>query len=133
MPEDMSFWREFGARYTGNFNSHDVQGMYDFYTEDAVMVREPGVAVTKSEEAKAEIQGWFKAYFDAYDPKLTIDIRHVYESGGVALLIVDHTIAHTVDGVTTLHEGTSTDVAVKGADGVWRYAIDNPNGVSRPQ
>lgn len=131
MSEDMSFWREFGAKYMHNFNTHDVQGMYDFYTDNAVMVREPGVAVTKCEETKAEVQGWFQHYFDAFKPTLAIDIRHVYQTGNVALLIVDHTITHHVDGEATVLEGTSTDVAVKDPDGVWRYAIDNPNGVAR--
>lgn len=127
----MSFWREFGAKYTANFNSHDAQGMYDFYTGNAILVREPGVTATVNEETKEEVKGWFQAYFDAFAPKLTIDIRHVYQKGDVALLIVDHTMANTVDGVTTQHEGTSTDVAVKDPDGVWRYAIDNPSGVTR--
>ena len=129
--EDMAFWRDFGARYTEIFNSHDTCRMYDFYSENAVLVREPGIAVTKSEEMKSDIQGAYQTYFDQLDPKLTVDIRHVYQVGDMALLIVDYTLAHTLDGVTTVKEGTATDVAVKEPDGVWRYAIDNPGGIER--
>ncbi|MDX8055433.1 hypothetical protein SK571_39175 [Lentzea sp. BCCO 10_0798] len=49
--------------------------------------------------------------------------RHVYAHDGIALLIVDWTIGDV--------HGTATDVAREGADGRWRYVIDNPFGVSQ--
>jgi hypothetical protein len=35
------------------------------------------------------------------------------------------------DGDVDLH-GTATDVARRGADGAWRYVIDNPFGTALP-
>ncbi|BCJ57119.1 hypothetical protein Jiend_05410 [Micromonospora endophytica] len=47
------------------------------------------------------------------------------------LLIVDWAITGTTaDGAPVDLRGTATDVARKGADGFWRYAIDNPWGTT---
>ena len=129
--EGMPFWQKFARSYAEIFNSHDVDRMYDFYAEDAVLVREPGVGVNKSDEMAAEIKGAYQTYFDQLKPVLTVDVRHAYQAGNMALLIVDYTLAHTMDGQADVKEGTATDVAVKEQDGVWRYAIDNPGGVDR--
>ncbi|HEY1179138.1 MAG TPA: DUF4440 domain-containing protein, partial [Phytomonospora sp.] len=50
--------------------------------------------------------------------------RKIFEADGIALLIVDWVIG---DGLV---RGTATDVARRGADGYWRYAIDNPFGTA---
>ncbi|MER5497900.1 hypothetical protein ABT096_11935 [Streptomyces sp. NPDC002561] len=59
--------------------------------------------------------------------------RHTYVVGDLALLIVDFVIAGTAaHGGEVRVEGTATDVARRGADGYWRYAIDNPFGAAHP-
>ena len=82
----------------------------------AELVAQPGQSVTAA--ARREANQRF------LDLGLPIDLkpRHVYEHDGIALLIVDWTIGDV--------KGTATDVARKGADGRWRYVIDNPFGVS---
>lgn len=52
---------------------------------------------------------------------MTVEVRKVVTRGDLALLIVDWRIG--------AESGTATDVARRGADGGWRYAIDNPGGV----
>jgi ketosteroid isomerase-like protein len=55
-----------------------------------------------------------------------VTTRHVYVAGDVALLIVDWSMKSASLDLS----GTATDVARRGADGVWRYAIDNPFGTA---
>ncbi|MFE9743975.1 YybH family protein [Saccharothrix saharensis] len=54
--------------------------------------------------------------------KMTVVTRKVITRGDLALLIVDWRIGDVT--------GTATDVARRGPDGGWRYAIDNPSGVA---
>ena len=54
--------------------------------------------------------------------KMTVVTRKVVARGDLALLIVDWSIGDIT--------GTATDVARRGPDGGWRYAIDNPSGVA---
>lgn len=58
--------------------------------------------------------------------------RHVYATDDLALLIVDWVIEGTADGRPVRIEGTATDVARRGPDGRWRYAVDNPFGTAVP-
>jgi ketosteroid isomerase-like protein len=55
--------------------------------------------------------------------------RHAYVSGDIALLVVDWSIAGTSrQGYPLDLRGTATDVVRRGADGRWRYVVDNPFG-----
>ncbi|MCE6996802.1 DUF4440 domain-containing protein [Saccharothrix sp. S26] len=54
--------------------------------------------------------------------KLSVVTRKVITRGDLALLIVDWRIGDVT--------GTATDVARRGHDGGWRYAIDNPFGIA---
>ncbi|TQM81658.1 hypothetical protein FHX81_4028 [Saccharothrix saharensis] len=54
--------------------------------------------------------------------RMTVVTRKVITRGDLALLIVDWSIGDVT--------GTATDVARRGPDGGWRYAIDNPSGVA---
>ncbi len=65
---------------------------------------------------------------------IRVSPRHVYRNGDLALLIVDWIIDGTGrDGQPVRVEGTATDVARRGSDGRWRYAIDNPFGTASRQ
>jgi ketosteroid isomerase-like protein len=55
----------------------------------------------------------------------------VYVAGDIALLIVDWSMRGTArDGSAVDMGGTATDVVRRGADGRWRYVIDNPHGTA---
>lgn len=96
------------------FNAKDAHAVDAVYEPGALFVPQPGQTVTAA--ARREANQRF------LDLGLPIDLkpRHVYEHDGIALLIVDWTIGDVT--------GTATDVARKGADGRWRYVIDNPFG-----
>ncbi|MEV1120111.1 hypothetical protein AB0I91_34105 [Actinosynnema sp. NPDC049800] len=58
----------------------------------------------------------------ALTEKMTVVTRKVITRNDLALLIVDWRIGDIT--------GTATDVARRGPDGAWRYAIDNPSGIA---
>ena len=102
--------------FAAAFNSRNADAVDAVYEPGGLFVPEPGRFVTGI--ARREANQRF------LDLGLPIDVkpRHVYEHDGIALLIVDWTIGDT--------NGTATDVARKGADGRWRYVIDNPFGTA---
>lgn len=102
------------------FNTFDPGEVERLYEPDGLLVLEPGRPLTGAERATAN------ARLQALGKPITVAPRHVYVNGDVALLIVDWTIADA--GVS----GTATDVARRGADGCWRYAIDHPGVTDQP-
>ncbi|WP_448318209.1 YybH family protein [Streptomyces sp. CO7] len=114
--------------FAERFNNGDAAALAQVYESAAVLVPEPGAPVTGRDlhAANGSLQ------------KLGIPIavrpRHVYRSGDVALLIVDWVIDGTGREGQAVHvEGTATDMARRGADGRWRYVIDNPFGTRAHQ
>ncbi|MBO8193294.1 DUF4440 domain-containing protein [Streptomyces oryzae] len=70
------------------------------------------------------------AGFLALGLPITVRPRHVHATQDTALLIVDWEIEGPgPDGQPVHLTGTATDVARRGVDGVWRYAIDRPAGL----
>ncbi|TMR90318.1 YybH family protein [Nonomuraea basaltis] len=110
--------------FAQRFNSGDLAAVMEVYESGAVFVPEPGSALTGAEARAAN------GRFVALGLPITVRPRHVYTTGDLALLIVDWVIDGTDrDGRPVHIEGTATDVARRGADGCWRYVIDNPFGV----
>ncbi|QYC38176.1 SnoaL-like domain protein [Nonomuraea coxensis DSM 45129] len=110
--------------FAERFNSGDAEAMAEVYESGAVFVAEPGTPLT-GQEARAANERFMNLGLP-----ITVRPRHVYTAGDIALLIVDWVIDGTdPDGRPVHIEGTATDVALRGQDGRWRYAIDNPFGV----
>lgn len=101
------------------FNTFDPAEVERVYETDSVLVLTPGEPLTGAARAQAN------ADLQAQGKPITVAPRHVYVCGDIALLIVDWEIADL--GIS----GTATDVARRGADGFWRYVIDNPQPVGR--
>ncbi|GGP63781.1 YybH family protein [Saccharothrix coeruleofusca] len=110
-PEDLP------AVFAERFNSGDPAAVAELYESGAVFVPEPGVPLTGAPARAANSR------FQALGLPIEVRPRHVYVAGDVALLLVDWTIGDEV-------AGTATDVARRGADGCWRYAVDNPFGTA---
>ncbi|MFI6571954.1 YybH family protein [Nocardia fluminea] len=110
--------------FAAAFNSGSPAAVAEVYEERAVFVPRPGAAMTGAELASAT------AKFLALGLPITVQPRHTYLVDDIALLIVDWVIDGTgPDGQPVHIEGTATDVARRGPDGLWRYIIDNPFGV----
>ncbi len=108
------------------FNSGDLAAVDRLFEPDAVFVTRPGHSVTGDERRLAN------AEFLALGIPIKLTLRHVYVHQDVALLIGDYLIEGTAPDGTPVHDrGSATDVARRGADGHWRYAIDNPSGIDR--
>jgi ketosteroid isomerase-like protein len=105
--------------FAAAFNTGSVDAVERVYEPDGIFVREDGVAVTGAERRAAN------AEFLSLGLPISVIPRQVHVTGDLVLLIVDWTI----DGPGMHLEGTATDVARRGADGYWRYVIDNPFGV----
>ncbi|MEY9486281.1 ketosteroid isomerase-like protein [Streptomyces calvus] len=114
---------EVPAVFAERFNSGDATALAQVYEDGAVLVPQPGSPATGPDlhAANGRLQG--------LGVPISVRPRHVYRSGDVALLIVDWVIDGTDGEGRAVHvEGTATDIARRGADGRWRYVIDNPFG-----
>lgn len=95
------------------------------YEQAGVFVSSPGQPTTGTARREAN------ARMASLGCPIDVKPRHVYVADDIALLIVDWTIACTTPGGEAVNiQGTATDVARRGDDGVWRYIIDNPFGTA---
>lgn len=118
---------EVPAVFAERFNSGDATALAELYEDAAVLVPEPGTPVTGPDLHSAN------GRLQRLGIPISVRPRHMYHSGDLALLIVDWAIDGTgPDGRPVHVEGTTSDVARRGSDGRWRYAIDNPFGTGAP-
>lgn len=113
------------AVFAAAFNSGSPQAVAGVYEDAAVFVPSPGTPVSGGELMAAN------AEFQALGLPIEVRTRHSYVADDIALLIVDWVIDGPGPGGEHVHiEGTATDVARRGPDGLWRYVIDNPFGTA---
>ncbi|MDI9883327.1 DUF4440 domain-containing protein [Streptomyces sp. HNM0645] len=106
------------------FNAKDLDAIDRLFEPEAVRVLTPGVVVTGDGRRQAT------SSFLSLGVPIDISVRHTYVYDDIALVIGDFVIDGTnPDGERVHIEGTATDVARRGSDGLWRYVIDNPPGV----
>lgn len=113
--------------FAAAFNSGSPDILSRLYADDAVFVPRPGTSVSGAQLVAANTG------FQSLGLPVRVDPRHVYvtDGGDTALLVVDWVIdGHRPDGERVRIEGTATDVARRGTDGMWRYVIDNPFGTA---
>ncbi|GGV81300.1 YybH family protein [Streptomyces griseoloalbus] len=115
---------EHAATYVRTFNSGDAAAVDRLYTDDAISVWEKGHPASGEERRKG------LAEFLAAKPKLTNKVLESYVTSDTALLVTDWAIdiPATADSAAESISGIGLDVLRLGADGQWRFAIDNPYG-----
>src|SRR5215472_14415947 len=107
------------------FNSGKFSAMETLY-EGAVVIADDGRTVTDRAEIAAELERDLSLGLP-----LEAKARHVFDNGDIAEIVVDWSIDGTgPDGKHVHVEGTASDVARRGADGLWRYLIDNRLGTA---
>jgi ketosteroid isomerase-like protein len=107
------------------FNSGKVSAMETLY-EGAVLIADDGRTVTDRAEIAAELERDLSLGLP-----LEAKARHVFVNGDIAQIVVDWSIDGTrPDGKHVHVEGTASDVVRRGADGRWRYLIDNRLGTA---
>jgi ketosteroid isomerase-like protein len=108
------------------FNSGEVSNQMALYDPEAVFVANDGRVVTDHAEIAAIIGRDIKLGL----PLMT-NVRHVFVAGDTAQIILDWSIdGKGPDGKDVHLHGTACDIARRGADGFWRYIIDNNQGTA---
>jgi ketosteroid isomerase-like protein len=116
--------RELHTAWADRFNAQDVDGMLAFAETASVFVPQPGIVTTGD-----DIRGALEQFL-AIGLPITMNVRNVYASGDIALVIADWSVKGTgADGSEVDMSGSTADIARRGPDG-WKFVIDNPFGTS---
>lgn len=108
------------------FNSGTLDAMMELYAPEAVFVATDGRTITDRNEFAA----LFQRDMNLGVP-LKATVRHVFVGGDTAQVVLDWAIDGTdSDGKPVHVHGTASDIMKRGADGVWRYIIDNNQGTA---
>jgi uncharacterized protein (TIGR02246 family) len=114
------------ASLVERFNSGKVSAMLPLYEPDAVFVLRDGKTVTGHAEIAAQLEPDLK-----HGLPLQAKARHVFVAGDTAQIVLDWSIDGTrFDGEHVHLGGSASDVVRRGADGFWRYVIDNNLGTA---
>lgn len=107
-----------------HLNSLDVEKMLGFYDPAGMIIDAAGTPHVGRAAIGAELERYFNLGL-----QMTIVQRHMFVADDIALLILDWAYVGTArDGTEINMVATATDIARRGADGLWRYLIDNPFG-----
>ena len=107
------------------FNSGKVSAMETLY-EGAVLIADDGRTVTDRAEIAAELERDLSLGLP-----LEAKARHVFVAGDIAQIVLDWSIDGTgPDGKHVHLGGSASDILRRGADGLWRYIIDNNQGTA---
>ena len=99
----------------------DIDGLASLYDEDARMVTGPGQSITGMAAIRENLSG-----FLSLKPTIAFGNSVVVENGDLALVHAKWTLSGAgPEGAVEL-AGLTSEVVRKGADGGWRYLIDDP-------
>jgi ketosteroid isomerase-like protein len=108
------------------FNSGKIEAMMALHAPDSVFIENDGRTITDHKEIAARLDRDIK-----FGLPLKAKARHVFVAGDIAQLIVDWSIDGTgPDGKDVHLKGSACDIVRRGADGRWRYIIDNNQGTA---
>jgi uncharacterized protein (TIGR02246 family) len=105
-------------------NAGDIEAVLQLYEAESAIVSPNGELVGGLDAVREVTAGLL-----ALDPHFELRVARVLECGDVALLLSPWTLVGTADGGPLTLQGTTTDVVRRGADGTWRFVIDNPTGI----
>ncbi|HEX6759710.1 MAG TPA: nuclear transport factor 2 family protein [Propionibacteriaceae bacterium] len=116
--------RELHTSWADRFNAQDVDGMLALAETESVFVPQPTVVATGN-----DVRGALEQFL-AIGLPITMNVRNVYASGDIALVIADWSLKGTgADGSDVDMSGSTADIARRGPGG-WKFVIDNPFGTS---
>lgn len=116
--------RDIVASLLARFNSGKVSAMMGLYEPSAVFITEGGKTLTDHSDIANELTG-----FLSLGLPMQATARHLFAAGDVVQIVLDWSLEGTgPDGNHLRIHGTACDIARRGADGLWRYLIDNPYG-----
>ena len=108
------------------FNSGKVSAIMALHEPKSVFIANDGRTITDHAEIADRLE---------QDVKLGLPlkgtVRHVFVADNIAEIVVDWSIDGTgPDGKPVHLGGSASDIARRGADGRWRYVIDNNQGTA---
>jgi ketosteroid isomerase-like protein len=118
------------ASLVERFNSGKASAMLGLYEPDAVFIANDGRTITDHKEIAVRLERDLRLRLP-----LKAKARHVFVADNIAQIVLDWSIEGTgPDGEHVQLGGSASDVVRRGADGFWRYVIDNNQGtaVRRP-
>ena len=108
------------------FSAANVPALLSLYEPHALLVPQPGQSVTGYAAIGEALNG-----FLASKPRFDLKMRGMLQSGDLALLFSDWTLAGTApDGQEFKLQGQTSDVVRRQSDGRWLIVIDNPFGAA---
>ena len=108
------------------FNSGKVAAMMSMYAPEAVLIAKDGQTISGHAGIAAELERDLKLGLP-----LTAKARHVFVTDDIAEVVLDWSIeGRGPDGKPVHIGGSACDVLRRGADGHWRYLIDNNQGTA---
>jgi ketosteroid isomerase-like protein len=114
------------AAYGAAFATGSSAAVDRFYEPDAMLVPQPGMPVTGMSDRAAAYE-----HLLGFGVPMVAETRHLYVAGDIALSIVDWSMRGTArQGFPLELSGVAADVLRRGADGRWRYLINNPFGTN---
>ena len=108
------------------FNSGKVSAMMSLYEPEAVLIAKDGRAITGQAGIATELERDLSLGLP-----LNAKARHVFVADNIAQVVLDWSIDGTgPDGQHVHLGGTASDILRRGADGRWRYLLDNNQGTA---
>jgi len=112
---------ELFAKY---FNSKDVDGLVSLYEPHAALVSAPGEVSRGTDQIRASLESFLAldVSIEFGEPVIIVETDDLALTHGTWKLV-------TKDG-TPAGEAATAEVVRRGADGTWRYILDNPWGTA---
>jgi uncharacterized protein (TIGR02246 family) len=122
-PEDLD------RLFAGALNTGNIEELMSLYEPQASLMATPGKIVTGADAIRDALQGFLDG-----KPKMSLSPHVVAKTADLALTTSKWELTMTgPDGKPTQMAGQSIEVARRGSDGNWRFAIDLPFGIETPQ
>jgi ketosteroid isomerase-like protein len=108
------------------FNSGKISAMMALHAPESVFIANDGRTITDHAEIAARLERDLRLGLP-----LVAKVRHVFVADDIAQIVVDWSIDGAgPDGEDVHLGGTACDIVRRGADGRWRYIIDNNQGTA---
>lgn len=108
------------------FNSGKIAEMMALHDPASTFVENDGSIITDRTALAARLEGDLKLGLP-----LGANVRHIFVAGDIAQIVVDWWIDGKASNGDQVHlKGSACDIVRRGADGFWRYLIDNNQGTA---